>query len=199
VSTLPRGPFGTVLADPPWEFENRGTRAAAEDHYSTMSAVEIAALPVQRSCAPSAHLYLWTTDTHLLDGSAALVCRAWGFVPKLTIPWVKTKAGVVVIDDVPHVALDPDRVDPRLQIGLGNYFRHAHELVVFAVRGRAPAAVHNLPTVLFAPRGQHSRKPDRLYNWGEQLSPGPRLELFARRARAGWSAWGLEAPRENAA
>lgn len=194
--SLPQGPFGVVVADPPWQFDNRASRAAAENHYPTMSAVEIAALRVREAAARNAHLYMWTTDTHLLDGSAALVCREWGFVPKLTIPWVKTKADLVVIDDVPHVAVAPDSDAPKVQIGCGNYFRHAHELLIFAVRGRTPAIVHNLPTVLFAPRGEHSRKPDRLFDWAERLSPGPRLEMFARRARRGWSIWGNEAPVE---
>lgn len=71
-------------------------------------------------------------------------------------------------------------------------YRHAHELCLFGVRGKAPAAVHNLSTVIFAPRGKHSAKPEELQDRAELLSPRPRLELFARRPRAGWVTWGNE-------
>lgn len=166
---------GCIVADPPWHFDNQRTRAAAVRHYPTMKVDEIARLPVEKWARPNAHLYLWVTAAHLSEGLT--VMKAWGFNYKHSIVWVKTKTA------------------PTLQIGLGNYFRHAHELCLFGVRGSAPARVHNLPTVFFAPRGRHSAKPPVLQDWAEELSPGPRLEMFARRARAGWATWGNEAPQ----
>ena len=75
-------------------------------------------------------------------------------------------------------------------MGLGHYFRHAHELVVFAVRGRARALRHDLLSAFAAPRGRHSAKPPRLHELAELLSPAPRLELYARQTRPGWTCWG---------
>jgi N6-adenosine-specific RNA methylase IME4 len=40
------------------------------------------------------------------------------------------------------------------------------------------------------PRAEHSRKPDAFLDLVEQVSPGPYLELFARRNRLGWDTWG---------
>jgi len=126
---------------------------------------------VRHVAARDAHLYLWTTASHLSE--ALYLMGWWGFTYKLPLVWVKTKAP-----------------GEKVQIGLGNYFRHAHELCLFGVRGRAPALVHNLSTVIYAPRQRHSQKPEELQERAELLSPGPRLELFARRHRRGWTGWG---------
>lgn len=170
---FPDGKFGCVLADPPWQYGNTSSRAAAENHYQTLPTAKLMCMPVEQMTLPNAHLYLWVTAAHLADG--LMVMNSWGFTYKMNLVWVKTKTA------------------PKLQIGLGNYFRHAHELCLFGVRGRAVGAVHNLPSVLFAPRGQHSSKPELLQDWVEKLSPGPYLELFARRPRANWTVWGNQA------
>lgn len=164
--------FGCVVADPPWRYSNTSSRAAAENHYPTMPTRQIIRLPVEDWVAPDAHLYCWTTDAHLRD--AFDVVAAWGFEYKMTLVWVKVgEAG-------------------KLQIGLGNYFRHAHELCLFGTRGKAPALVHDLPSVFWAPRGRHSAKPQILQDWAEKLSPGPYLEVFARSQRPSWAVWGNE-------
>lgn len=189
------GPYGTILADPPWQFNNRASRAAAENHYGTMTRAELLALPIETIAADSAHLYLWTTDAHIDEALDLFI--AWGFTYKQTLVWVKTKSIVSVIArgilQILYVISSPW---PKLQIGLGNYYRHAHELCLFGTRGKAPARVHNLPSVFFAPRGKHSAKPEILQEWAEMLSPGPRVELFARRPRAGWHVWGNEIASE---
>jgi N6-adenosine-specific RNA methylase IME4 len=82
---------------------------------------------------------------------------------------------------------------------MGHWFRHTSEHLIFAVRGKAPALRKDLGATFFAPRGRHSAKPDRLQALAELMSPGPRLELFARRARDGWTAWGDQAPERSAA
>jgi N6-adenosine-specific RNA methylase IME4 len=78
----------------------------------------------------------------------------------------------------------------RLQFGMGHYYRKAHEVCLFATRGKCPVRQHNLPSVLIHPRTKHSTKPEKLQDWAEMMSPEPRLELFARRARNGWRVWG---------
>jgi N6-adenosine-specific RNA methylase IME4 len=95
-----------------------------------MSQAELAALPVGKLGAENAHLYLWTTDAHLEE--ALYLMKVWRFTYKQNLVWVKQNA--------------------KLQIGLGNYYRHAHELCLFGVRGKAPARSHSLPSVLLALR-----------------------------------------------
>ena len=227
-----RGGWGCLIADPPWSFRDKGSRAAPDWRkrrkagYETMAASEIAALPVREIVAPAAHLYLWTTDAHLLDGSSLGVVEAWGFTPKLTLDWVKVRPPA---EDPRSVVRDLARalskalssspapgerrllsrarrylrdmespnamVGGRLQVGLGHWYRHTHELVLFATRGGSPSPRHDLLTTFMAPRGRHSAKPVRLHELAELMSPSPRLELFAREARPGWSAWGDECPR----
>jgi N6-adenosine-specific RNA methylase IME4 len=80
----------------------------------------------------------------------------------------------------------------RIQMGLGQYLRGAHELCLFGVRGRLPAASRSIPSLVLAPRGQHSQKPQEAYDAIEQVTPGPRLEMFARAPRPGWDVWGSE-------
>jgi N6-adenosine-specific RNA methylase IME4 len=186
VNALPTTPggFPCVLADPPWAFRDVGVRGSAEGHYRTMRTMEIAAMPVASLAAPNALLFLWTTSAHLLDGSAACVCEGWGFEPKTTVAWVKARTSRL---GGPGSALVLD----KLQIGCGYYTRAAHELLVIARRGKARVRDRGVPSVIFAPRTRHSRKPDASYDVIERLTEGPRLELFARGLpRPGWIGWG---------
>lgn len=139
-------------------------------HYRTMSTDEIAALPVGDLVAKDAHLYLWATAAMLPD--ALDVMEAWGFGYRTAAVWVKvTAAGAP---------------DGR---GLGHYHRNAHELLLFGVRGRLSTAVAQ-PNVIVERKRGHSRKPEAAFRLIERASPAPRLELFARRRRRGWTAWG---------
>lgn len=214
--TLPRvdGGFGVIVADPPWSFDNKATRAAAEDHYATMSPAELIYMPVKEIAAANAHLALWTTDTH--KELAFHVMEAWGFKYKCEAVWVKTNdietqlyvdaEGAIKIahfltnkwakEDNEQMIRNEPHYTPAalgLQIGLGNYFRHAHETVLFGTRGKASARIKNVPSVFFAPRQEHSQKPEILQTFLEQMSNPPGLELFARRVRPGWTMWGNEA------
>jgi N6-adenosine-specific RNA methylase IME4 len=212
VIALPRGSYGTIVADPPWKFDNQGTRAATKNHYLSLTPRQIYDMPVERLAAPQAHLYLWTTGGHL--PIALETCHRWGFVFKYLLTWVKTNDVVTVIDEndghkVKHVITKPttDRywkllnaegphteLDdlPQLAFGLGNWFRRNAELLLFGVRGKLPREpdATKLPDVFFAPRGEHSRKPDFVHDLAEVMSPGSRIELFARRPRKGWKVWG---------
>lgn len=166
------GGFRCVVADPPWEFNNRGTRASADKHYPTMPAWEIMFLPVSQIVADDAHLWMWCTDTHL--PYALSVMRTWGFEFKQTVEWLKVKNG-------------------KPQMGLGNYMRHAKEMVLFGTRGKAPVTHHDRLDWFWAPRTKHSRKPDEFFLlYPEYLSRPPGIELFARTARPGWASWGNE-------
>lgn len=170
----PGGGMGwrTVLADPPWQFGNQATRASTDNHYPSMTTPEICLLPVDEVVAQSAHLYLWVTAAHLADGLA--VMKAWGFRYVQYLVWAKVNE------------------DGTLRMGLGNYFRHCTELVLFGVRGKAPVLAHDELNLFWAPLQEHSRKPELLHEKIERMSPGPYLEMFARRARANWMAWGNE-------
>ena len=148
------------------------TQVAAADHYDLMSVNGIKALHVRRFIEDDSHLYLWFTNAFAVE--AHEVARAWGFDPKTIITWVKVKE-----DDTPSMKT-------------GYYYRGATEHGLFAVRGslRLHGPAH--PTVFAALRLPHSRKPEYSYRMIEEQSPGPYLELFARRQRAGWSVWGNE-------
>lgn len=192
---LKAGAYRVIVADPPWPFDNQATRGATSKHYKDMTLYDIANLPVERFAADQSHLYLWTTAGHKSYADHVMV--AWGFTYKLTIAWVKTNDVLTIVEGgrVLH-ELSPrarEEGEVKLRIGTGNWFRHAHEICLFGVRGKLRARHHGLPTVLFAPRTEHSRKPAALQDMAELMGSGPYLELFARApVRKGWKAWGDE-------
>lgn len=174
------GTYGTVLADPPWQFFNRTGKAAPEQkshaRYPTLPLDEIEAIRVADACAPQSHLYLWVPNALLADGLA--VMRAWGFEYKTNLVWCKV----------------PKDGDPDGR-GAGFYFRNTTELVLFGVRGalRTSAPGRSQVNVIRSENHEHARKPDELYEIIEACSPGPYLELFARGNRPHWDQWGNEA------
>jgi N6-adenosine-specific RNA methylase IME4 len=170
--------FHTILADPPWQFQNRTGKMAPEHkrlaRYSTMKLDEISALPISSVAANTAHLYLWVPNALLPDGIRVL--QAWGFQYKSNIVWHKIRK-----DGGP---------DGR---GVGFYFRNVTELILFGVRGtnaRTLAPGRRQVNFLATQKREHSRKPDELFDIIESCSPGPYLELFARGTRPRWSGWG---------
>jgi len=173
--------FACILADPPWQFVNRTGKMAPEhkrlSRYGTMDLAAISALPVADMAAPVAHLYLWVPNALLPEGLA--VMRAWGFQYKSNIVW--------------HKIRKDGGSDGR---GVGFYFRNVTELVLFGVRGKHARTLQPGRTqvnYLSTRKREHSRKPDEIFNLIEACSPGPRIELFARGVRAGWTAWGDQA------
>lgn len=173
--------FGTILADPPWRFQNRTGKMAPEhrrlSRYDTMTFEEIMALPVQEIAADIAHLYLWVPNALLPQGIAVL--QAWGFEYKSNLVWHKIRK-----DGGP---------DGR---GVGFYFRNVTELVLFGVRGknaRTLAPGRRQVNFLATRKREHSRKPDELYDIVEACSRGPYLEMFARGTRANWTTFGKQA------
>jgi len=157
--------FATIVIDPPWQYGNKATRGAAEDHYPTMTQDELIALELPAE--DDAHLYLWVTNNFLRDGLE--LCEAWGFAYKTMLTWVKP------------------------QMGMGNYFRSVTEHVLFGVRGSLPTLRNDRTNVISADRKRHSAKPEAFYDLVAEMSPGPYLEMFARQRRMGWHTWGNEA------
>ena len=181
-----RGRFGTILADPPWQFQNRTGKMAPEhkrlSRYSTMTLQDIIELPVHMFAADRAHLYLWVPNALLPEGLK--VMRAWGFEYKSNLVW--------------HKIRKDGHSDGR---GVGFYFRNVTELILFGVRGkgvRTLARGRSQVNFLASRKREHSRKPDELYPIIESCSWGPYLELFARTRREGWTVWGNEAPEASA-
>lgn len=172
----PTGQYMTIAADPPWPQrimkggpwkEARNQRPAALP-YQTMTLDEITALPVDALAGVGAHLWLWTTNAYL--DAAFDVLRAWDFTYLTTVTWVKPS-------------------------GPGAYFASTtqHCLVGYHERCRFPLR-RWAPTHFHATVKRHSQKPETFFRLVEQVSPTPRLELFARQRRAGWDAWGDELP-----
>jgi N6-adenosine-specific RNA methylase IME4 len=172
--------YAVLCADPPWHFEvyneESGVERAAGNYYPTMSLDEICALPVLSLAAPDAILFMWTTAPHLQESFQVLA--AWGFEYKTNAVWVKDK------------------------IGLGYFVRNQHELLLVATRGDmpSPSPANRPPSVISAPRREHSRKPDEAYALIEAMYPAlPKLELFARQRRPGWDVWGNETDKFSGA
>ena len=169
--SLPEPLYGTILADPPWMERGGGQiKRGADRHYPLMHTRDIKALPVQSVALPDSHLYLWVTNNFLPDGLE--VMAAWGFRYVTMITWAKDRQG------------------------LGQYYRGMTEHVLFGVRGQP--GYRTLPdgrraqgtTLITAPRGRHSAKPDQLRYMIERVSHGPYLEMFARSNVQGWNVWG---------
>lgn len=168
--------YRTIVADPPWRYKSslpvfagRGDRQARSSvPYSTMSIQEICDLPVRDLAERDAHLYLWTTSTHLEH--AWTVARAWGFEPSTVLVWCKK---------------------PRGFAGFPT-FNTCTEFALFCRRGSLPSK-ERIPRNWWEwNRREHSAKPEAFIDMVEQVSPGPYVELFARRHRLGWDVWGNE-------
>lgn len=170
--------YRTIVADPPWEYEqfvpshtpSQGKAWRIGLPYEMMNLEDICALPVADLVDPrGARMFLWTTGRYLL--ASARVLAAWGFNYKQPIVWRKT-----------------GRLNPLPASIAPN---HAEFLLV-AESGDVPRTGTWPSSIVEAPRLAHSAKPDVFLDLVEQVSPGPYVELFARRARFGWDYWGDE-------
>ncbi|MFP4310267.1 MAG: MT-A70 family methyltransferase [Desulfococcaceae bacterium] len=173
--------FAAVLADPPWQFQNRTGKMAPEhrrlSRYPTLSLPEIKEIPVARALRETAHLYLWAPNALLAEGLQIL--EAWGFQYKTNLIWYKVRKDG-----------GPDRR------GVGFYFRNVTEMILFGVRGKNPRTLQpgrSQPNIIATRKREHSRKPDEQYEIIESCSRGPFLEMFARGRRPNWFSWGNQA------
>ena len=187
------GRYRTIVADPPWplQWQAGGLRRSSSSWgaaaygrktlgYPTMTLDAIRALDVDALAAEDANLFLWTPDKFLINGSAASVAEAWGFTPgRLLLFWAKPG------------------------IGLGKFPRPQHETILVCSRGPMTWRTFDVGSVQewpqpYGPAGRSiakigSAKPEASLDLFERVSPGPYLELFARRQRLGWDTWGNEA------
>lgn len=182
--------YRTIVADPPWPEDprpgwswrsGRPSGELRELPYDTLSVEDIARLPVRQWSQADYHfdntndrrdgsvLYLWTTTKFLCR--AYDVAKAWGFMPSAILVWCKEPRG----------------------FNVGGTFPSNVEFVVYGRRGSPPRSGSALSRWFQWPRGPHSTKPEAFFDLVEQISPGPYLELFARRQRLGWDTWGNEA------
>jgi N6-adenosine-specific RNA methylase IME4 len=178
--------FRTILADPPWRFDNRTGKVAPEhrrlSRYETMTLDDICALPVEGLAAETAHLYLWVPNALLPEGLRVL--EAWGFRYKSNLIW--------------HKVRKDGGSDGR---GVGFYFRNVTEMILFGVRGKNARTLppgRSQVNMIETRKREHSRKPDEQYAIIEACSDGPYLELFARGERKKWETWGKQAEGDYA-
>jgi len=166
--------FGTIYADPPWNYGNQATRASTDKHYLTQSVEWMCApenMPIELLATEKSHLHLWTTNGFIRE--AFTLIEAWGFEYKSCFVWCKP------------------------QMGIGNYWRVSHEFLLLGVRGGETFRDHSLMSWAAIDRTKHSEKPEAVRAMIERASPGPnRLELFGRRAVDGWCVWGNEVSRD---
>lgn len=167
---LPQSRFNLIYADPPWRYDfSKSDSRKIENQYPTMEIEDICALPIAGIAAPDTVLFLWATSPKLTEAMA--VISRWGFEYKTCMIWRKDK------------------------IGMGYYARQQHELLLIATCGTPspPPERSRPPSVIDGTRDEHSRKPDVFYGLIEQMYPdAKKVELFCRRPRDGWKAWGNE-------
>ena len=186
-ATLPAGPFGAILCDPPWAFKTYSkTRTTPHrgihEHYVTMSLEELLALPVGDATARDCALFMWVVDSHL--DKAFDLAVAWGFAYKtIAFIWVKTEGPRLFIDE--HSG----------RMGMGYWTRKGAECCLLFTRGKPRRNDKGVRQVIIEERREHSRKPDCVHDRIERLVGGPYLELFARKQRSGWTTWGDEAAK----
>jgi len=162
--------YGTFYADPPWLYDNQGTRASTGNHYGGMTVEELCELPIRDLALDDAHLHLWTTNAFIFE--CPKIFDAWGFEFRSSFVWCKP------------------------QMGIGNYWRNSHEFLLTAIRGDAKRFNDkSLMSWMEVDRGRHSAKPEQVRGAIERASTGPYLELFGRSPAPNWAVWGNEVER----
>jgi len=176
--------YSTVLADPPWQFQNRTGKMAPEHkrlaRYTTLDLEEIKKIPVKDVLAESANLYLWVPNALIYEGLSVL--ESWGFTYKSNLIWYKVRKDG-----------GPDRR------GVGFYFRNVTEMILFGVKGKNARTLQpgrSQENMIISQKREHSRKPDEQYKLIESCSSGPYLELFSRGVRKKWDCWGNQADED---
>lgn len=189
IEPLPPGPFGCILADPPWAFRTFSGKDAVPTlgaaPYATLTLEEMQALPVAEVAAEDCLLVMWVISSHIPQ--AISLAGAWGFSYRSLGPvWIKARS--------------PDQSEmfddaPICDLGMGYWFRQQAEIAFVFGRGSPKRLSASVRQVMASPRRQHSRKPDETHERIQALVEGPYLELFARQARPGWTVWGNQTDR----
>jgi N6-adenosine-specific RNA methylase IME4 len=169
--------YRTIVADPPWAYERMVGRTIGGGPgwqvrglpYPSMTVDEIQSLPIPDLADSDARLFLWTTNRYM--PAAFRLLSGWGFRYQQTLVWRKNNAspypGAVAVIDV--------------------------EMLLVAQRGTPGRLSFAKSACIEASVTRHSQKPEAFLDLVESVSPGPYLELFARRQRLGWDTWGNEA------
>lgn len=192
----PPGGFGAIYCDPPWAFrtfsgENMTPHRCAEDHYRTMTLAEMAALPVEQVAARDCALFMWVVGSHLTE--SVELASAWGFSFKTdAFYWIKQR--LIGADQAD--LFTGDLPEPRM--GFGYWTRKQVEPCWLFTRGAPRRIGKGVRQAIVEPRREHSRKPDVARQRIEALVGGPYLEMFARAAAPGWTAWGNEVGKFDA-
>lgn len=174
---LPSKRFKTIVIDPPWHYTNKQPFPkhckfkGATELYPTLTTEQIATLPIQDLAQKNCHLYLWTLDRFIPD--AYKLAEEWGFRPIQMVYWQKTNS-------------------KGRYMGLGYYFRGSIEPCLFCVKGSMRLKHFDQINVFEGKISKHSQKPDEFYRMVERVSPHPRIDMFARATRQGWTSWGNE-------
>lgn len=191
---LPLGHFKLISADVPWEYVTRskkGQGRSAERHYNTMSLKEIETLPVERYAADDAFLDFWITAPFLAIGAHIPIMKAWGFRPvAIKHTWLKPVASTY---DQGFLFAD----DSMFKMGMGHTTRQNPEFVVLGRRGNPKRLSASIRNEIVEPAREHSRKPEGYYDRATEFSEGPRLELFGRIQREGWTVRGKQSNKFN--
>jgi N6-adenosine-specific RNA methylase IME4 len=172
----PHGGFRCCLVDPPWAFSNWSAKGEVKNpkaHYACMELADIKALPVAELMAQDSALFMWATWPMLPQALELLA--AWGMTYKTGGAWGKQS-----------------RTGNAINFGTGYVFRSASEPLIVGTRGKPTWLSRSVRNLWLAPVREHSRKPSQVLDDIERLTPGPRLELFARETREGWTPFGLE-------
>jgi N6-adenosine-specific RNA methylase IME4 len=172
---IPEGGFRTIVADPPWKYGKWGTgsgcfNVAIPLPYPSMTVKDISGLAVSNLAASDCDLYLWVTQKYLPESFK--VIESWGFKYCQTLTWGKTPRGT----------------------GQGGLFCPTTEFLILARKGKMPQGKKRIDTTWWNVKRtkKHSQKPEFFQDIIETVSDSPRLEMFARRPRAGWTVWGNE-------
>ena len=199
--------YRTIVVDPPWGYEGMSApwRSSTPQTYPLMKTAEIKGLPVGELASPTCHLYLWAVLPMMAE--AYEVIKAWGFHPSTVLTWCKPGVGLGLgwRGNTEHLIVarrgEPRNINPTCGL-CGGRARGANKCACETPDWRHRGAPFGLPQRRFAntapgtwyqaPRGAHSEKPDLFLDLIEQMSPAPRLEMFARRRRLGWDVWGNE-------
>jgi len=165
--------YSTIVADPPWRHDNQASRASTSNHYPTMTLEEICSEPIAALAAKNCHLHLWATSPLLPE--ALTVISACGFEYKGTFVWVKP------------------------QMGMGNYWRISHEILLLGIRGKLEFQDHSQRSWIEADRTKHSEKPEEIRELIEKVNPGPYLEMYGRKppVNSAWTVYGNEIVSEE--
>lgn len=195
------GGWACVEADVPWKYkvwaepetaEQIASSRAPEKHYKTMTLEDIAAMPVKDVVARDCHLWFWVPSPFLVIGAHIPIMNSWGFKPSSTgLFWVKllkdleaAQFQLMTLHDLMDMLV--------VNTGLGKTTRKNVEVCVLGRRGNPKRLANDVHEVVISPRRDHSRKPEEAYERIERYCPGPRLQLFGRQQRAGWTVWGNE-------